>query len=480
MSACNTDMSEYNAFLRGKLIAALSNEGSGMIIEGGNVLSRPELLTLSQSLARKLEQSRRNGPVLIIGARGIRLLAFVAACLLANRTFAIADPGVPSRRIEAIKDVLSCESVVDLRSDADEILHYVVPVDNDASRKIQGATYVVFTSGSTGTPKGVVVGPESYIPFSKWFLEELALTASDTYSSVNPAHFDNFIADMTIALFSSCTISFLPDPAMDLAGFREELGSTRPTHWFSVPSLIKFLDNLRILDAQNMSNLRWMGFGGEPFFVRDIRLIATKLPKSCVMVNVYGPSETTCISSMTVVSQEDLDSENDYPSIGFMNKNFDSWLDGESGELVLSGVQVSRGYLRSDSASFICEGSSRTYRTGDIMSLESTGYRFLSRKDRQVKLMGHRIELNEVEAVCKSLDGVQDAMAVVCTQFGQSVLGVVFCGDLDERQLAREVLAHAPKYLVPKISVKVESLPTNRNGKRDYLKVTEMLEGMNV
>ena len=168
----------------------------------------------------------------------------------------------------------------------------------------------------------------------------------------------------------------------------------------------------------------------------------------------------------------------DYPSIGFMNENFDSWLDQDSGELILSGVQVARGYLGHESDTFGLQGSNRTYRTGDIMRMETSGYRFLSRQDRQVKIMGHRIELNEVEALCQSVDGVHDAMAVVCNQFGQQVLGVLFRGEISELQLAQEVSKHAPKYLVPRVAIRVENFPTNRNGKRDYLKVKETLEAL--
>lgn len=464
--------------LRERLISTLNADDSGSLIEGENVLRRPDLLLSSLALAKQLEKSGRMGPVLIVGARGLRLLSYVTACILSKRTFSIADPGVPETRLEVVKHLLSCETIVDLRGDFEQIYDLSTSTATKSHRKVQGATYVVFTSGSTGIPKGVVVGPESYIPFVDWFLRELSLSPTETFSSVNPAHFDNFIADMTVALWSKSSVRFLPDPTTELALFKKELGNGDLTHWFSVPSLIKFLDSLNVLDKQNMRKLRWLGFGGEAFFLQDIRRIAKKLPESCRLVNVYGPSETTCISSMSEVGDDDLNSDSDYPSIGLMNDNFDSWLDAKSGELVLSGVQVARGYLGSESRSFESQGSTRIYRTGDIMSLESSGYRFLSRKDRQVKVMGHRIELNEVEAVCQSVDGVDDVMAVVCTQFGQQVLGVVFRGELDEGLLSKEVAKNAPKYLVPRIVIRVKSMPTNRNGKRDYLKAKQMLDAL--
>lgn len=471
-------MSMDSKTLKEKLVAALRTESSGLLIEGNNEVSRPSLLSAGYSIARTLEKSGRTGPVLIVGARGIRLLSHVTACILAERTFSIADPGAPERRLDRIKDLLGCETIVDLRRGEEEILDANAMSTSESQIKLKGATYVVFTSGSTGQPKGVVVGPESYVPFSEWFLSEFSLSPSTTFSSVNPAHFDNFIADMTVALFSSSSIRFLPDPTTDLAMFRQELDASRLTHWFSVPSLIKYLDSLNVLHERNMSEMNWLGFGGEPFFLQDIRRVAAKLPKSCKLVNVYGPSETTCISSMTQVSEEDLRSNRDYPSIGFMNNNFDSWLDRDSGELILSGVQVARGYLGHESDSFGLKNSIRTYRTGDIMRLDNSGYRFVSRQDRQVKIMGHRIELNEVEAVCQSVDGVHDAMAVVLTQFGHQVLGVLFRGEIEELQLAQEVSKYAPKYLVPRVALRVEDFPTNRNGKRDYLRVKEMLEAL--
>jgi len=457
-------------------------------LAGGKGLTSSEFWNLIIDFASRLDAtSHKASRVAIIGKRSVYLMAMVGACIYLKRPFTIIDPAAPEVRKAEVLELFD-PSVLVLTDGSELALQEASFADRTRNNTIcHGATYVVFTSGSSGTPKGVVVGPESYLPFVQWITNELNLSASDTISMINPPHFDNFIADISLFLFTNARGFVFSDPLPASRELQHELRISGVTHWFSVPSTLRYLMTLKIFNPTSISNMSWCSFGGEPFLTSEIRKLKNLVPIGCELVNVYGPSETTCISSFYRVTDSDLDSSYPYPPIGKMNYNFDAGLievnsDGV-GELILSGGQVGRGYVDGSSRGFFQSttpaSNLRSYKTGDLMWQNEAGqFHFVSRVDRQIKIMGHRIEPGEVESIGLRDQRVNEILVTQFVSFGSATLGCAFSGDLTREDLNRHFQENLPPHLVPRGYIKFDHLPRNRNGKVDNLSIVEALGGL--
>lgn len=472
--------SEFDIYARihARLNSALRDSDRIIAIDGsGRSMSGSEAWAKAKAYQSEMRALNPDvGPLVIIGGRALDIFPLIVACLLSRRAFCIMDPESPSPRTEKILDLLS-PSVI-----ANQSQHGFVVSKFDAKsspeRKVVDACYVVFTSGSTGEPKGVVVGPESYLPFVDWLIESSHIEPGERFSIINPAHFDNFIADATYVLFSKGTGFVFSEPLTNLARLKSELAASDLAHWFSVPSALRYLHAIGLLSEDWAKGLKWCRFGGEPFQCSEIIRIRKELSMNCNLVNVYGPSETTCISSFHEISPEELETSGVYPPLGQMNHNFDSWLVEKDCELVLVGTQVSRGYLGSLEGGFFQTADGRRgYRTGDVVRVhKGNQYVFVSRIDRQIKLNGHRIEPGEVESCCLSLSGVDEVFASTIIIQGSPSLGICFSGTATAEALKAHIKASLPPYMTPRVVLKVVKLPRNRNGKLDGRRMVDLME----
>lgn len=483
----NLSSNQFASPLARLMTENLSGENSNKVstFDGQN-LSLTDFWQRILDFERELAASCRLGSrVAIIGKRSLSLLVVAGACILSGRTFTVVDPLSPERRRADILDNFSPALVVETDGPVPCISNSITQQNIRVDQLCEGAVYVVFTSGSTGNPKGVVIGPESYVEFVNWITSEMSLKSSDCISLINPPHFDNFIADLSLLLFTPARGFVFSDPLPEVAAFAREISSSKITHWFSVPSMLRYLMTLKIINPSAFSELRWCAFGGEPFLTAEVAKLSKFLPKECRLVNVYGPSETTCISSFYSIQESDLESDYPYPPLGTMNRNFESWLiDSQDGvgELVLQGSQVGRGYLGEVEGGFLLTSdkisSKRQYKTGDLMFQDVSGKLFfVGRADRQVKIMGHRIEPGEVESVALRDPRVNEIYVTLFSFFGGPSLGCAFSGNLSEEELASILGKKLPSYLVPRKFMKFDILPKNRNGKIDSLSIVKMLEG---
>jgi amino acid adenylation domain-containing protein len=303
----------------------------------------------------------------------------------------------------------------------------------------QDLAYIIYTSGSTGEPKGIMHTHASGLSYARMAADLYELTNDDVLSNFPPLHFDQSTFDYFSGPLVGATTVIIPEEHRLLpASLSQLMQDERMTVWYSVPfALIQLL--LRgALEERDLSSLRWIIFGGEPFPVKYLRALQGLLPDA-IFSNNYGPAETNQVMFYHVPP---LDSDFDQQiPIGTLCPNMDCMVVddngeqvhlGDVGELLMRTPTMMDGYWDgadlNERAFFTQERTGglreRYYRTGDLVQLRADGmYDFLGRKDRQIKTRGYRVELDEIESVLLLHPDVQEAgvFAIPNDEAGQLV-----------------------------------------------------------
>jgi len=362
--------------------------------------------------------------------------------------------------------------------------------------QVDGSTiaYIMFTSGSTGIPKGVAITHQNVLNFIAWGQEYFDVTSQDNFANLSPMYFDNSVFDFYVGMFSGACLTpihrELLNSPYELVPHIERMGCSI---WFSVPSLLMYLMTMKAISAASLPELRVIVFGGEGYPKVELNKLYDWFSVRAKLVNVYGPTECTCICSAHVLGDEDFSDLSGLPTLGRLNPNFDYQIidedghDCASGELCLIGPNVAAGYfndLERTAASFHMLAKSnrfmkRMYRTGDLVRETDGKLYFVGRKDNQIKHMGYRVELEEIEHALVKLPAVDQAAVIyhrANASFGK-LIGFVACSSTVEAQCLLAALANLlPDYMVPSRLVVMDTLPKNPNGKVDRQQLSRLLE----
>jgi D-alanine--poly(phosphoribitol) ligase subunit 1 len=334
----------------------------------------------------------------------------------------------------------------------------------------------------------VAISHASVLNFIAWSRTTFRIKPEDVLAGVNPVYFDNSVFDFYSALFTgACLAPMTPIEVADARLLVSRINETGCTIWFSVPSLLIYLVAMKSLQRDSFRTVRAIVFGGEGYPKRELSRLYDLFATRTRLFNVYGPTECTCICSAHEVSASDLADRQGLPTLGRIAPNFDYLLlngnerapTGEAGELCLIGPQVGQGYYNDPERSAPVFTVSplhravrrRMYRTGDIVREIDGQLYFVGRKDNQVKHMGYRIELDEIEAAIAGLDHVTQVAVVykrVHDGFGRIIAHIAARdGAINESSLRKDLSVILPAYMVPNRFYITTSLPKNANGKVD-------------
>ena len=363
------------------------------------------------------------------------------------------------------------------------------PIASEAPRTSDDLAYVLYTSGSTGTPKGVAITHGQSLAFVRAACATFGFESTDVFASHAPFNFDLSVIDLHCAFAAGAEVVLIPDtwvgfPAK-VAALIAEAGITV---WNSVPSAIVGLLNRGQLDTQDLSRLRTVLFAGEPFALPALRSLRAVLPEAR-LYNVYGQTEA---NSSTYHLVDEIPEADDAPlPIGRPLPNYEVLLlDAEGhpvegpefdGELYVTGPAVASGYLgdpERTARAFVqhplqSDRRQIVYRTGDRARRDAEGRLvFRGRADLAVKVRGFRVELEEIEAVCKAVDGVGDAVVAPVPEAELGHVLVLFVaaarGETVEEPALREALADKlPRYMRPERLTFRASRPLTGTGKVD-------------
>lgn len=433
--------------------------------------------------------------------------SLIIACLKTGAAYFVVDPSNPPVRVAHILHQCTPAIVFSAKEKPLDLPdHLVVVVDRENQfEALEGVSddafepptdiigtdpaYIMFTSGSSGFPKGAVMSHGNLLNFIRWAGQEFSVTVDDVFTSVNPLYFDNSVFDFYASIMNGASLVPFDSAAMkDPYGVLRQIDELRCTIYFSVPSLLIYFQTLKLITPAAFAHVRTVIFGGEGYPKTKLKEVFDCLSARAELVNVYGPTECTCICSAYRVTEIDFENLDGYPPLGGPISNFsftilnaqqEAAAADEIGELCLGGPCVGLGYFEDSAmtATVFTQNPlnanyhERIYRTGDLVRLSKDDGKvhFVGRKDSQIKHQGYRIELGEIEHALCRIPGVDEAVAVHGARDGVSrIVAIVAAHNgLTPAAIRKEVSGMLPAYMVPSRVDVLDRLPKNDNGKID-------------
>ncbi|MEG1175621.1 MAG: amino acid adenylation domain-containing protein [Ruthenibacterium sp.] len=471
---------------------------------------RADARRIGTALAAR-EMLRR--PVVVFLPKSALCLAAFLGAAYAGAFYTPIDTAMPAARMEKILQTLCPDVMLTSRGAADFIkntLHFTGKVlycedllsgsaDDALLQSARAQTldtdllYVLVTSGSTGVPKGVCITHAAVINFAESIVPLFGITQHDTFGNQAAFYFDLSVMDIACMLRAGAEI-YLIDPDL-FAQPVELLRCIRDNHitaiaW--VPSALVMVSKLRAFRSVDVSGtLNKVLFIGEVMPTKQFTRWQTALPNA-LFSNFYGPTEAT-VACTAYLIHDKFDDAQPLP-IGTPLANYDVFLldaagaripvtdTAAEGEICVRGVSVARGYYNNPqmtAAAFTQNPDSPAapeciYHTGDWAKYSADGaLLYIGRHDFQIKHLGHRIELGEVEAAASSLHGVS---ACCCVHDEKRDKLVLFCeGRLAPAAVTAQLKTLVPHYMCPNRIVPVAAMPLNANGKMDRAALKALL-----
>jgi L-proline---[L-prolyl-carrier protein] ligase len=344
--------------------------------------------------------------------------------------------------------------------------------------------YILYTSGSTGAPKGVMLSHRNALAFVDWAVGRFGVRPEDRLSSHAPLHFDLSVFDLYAAAAAGAAVVLVPPLASlfprELARFIED---RTISIWYSVPTILSALALRGSLEPEALPSLRAVLFAGEVFPTKYLRLLMELLPHARFH-NLYGPTETNVCTHYELRSPPGAGAP-PIP-IGLAIDDVDVFAvteagevapEGETGELYVAGPTVMQGYWGdpAQTAEVLVPdprgGADRVYRTGDLVRKAPDGsYRFLGRRDSQVKSRGYRIELGEIESALDAHEAVVECAVVAVPDelvTNRIKAAVVVRQAVEAAELASFCAGRIPRYMIPESFEFRSALPRTSTGKTD-------------
>lgn len=437
-------------------------------------------------------------PVVVFMGKHPREIVTFYGVIYSGNYYVPIDEEMPRHRIELIFENLAPRAVI---CDADtckllenlpfegEVYLYDDMVLQQADTKLLGdirdrqldtdPIYIVFTSGSTGVPKGVVACHRSVIDYVDTLSDILKVDSDTVFGIQVPLYVDACLKELYPTLKYGATAYIIPKNLflfpLQLVEFLNE-HKINTVCW--VVSALTMISAFGALEREIPRYFRTVAFGSEVFPIKQYNLWKKHLPDAR-FINLYGPTEATGMSCYYEVDRDFAPDETIPIGRPFKNKEI-LLLDennrvpkqGDEGEICIRGTGLTLGYFNNFEKTnevFVQNPLNKSYpeliyRTGDIGRYNDRGeLMFVSRKDNQIKHMGHRIELGEIESAVNQMEEIKSACAIF--DQGKKKIVLYYVGDLTSAQIALYLKEKLPRYMIPNIIEKLEEMPLTSNGK---------------
>ncbi|MDD3413428.1 MAG: amino acid adenylation domain-containing protein [Lachnospiraceae bacterium] len=478
-------------------------------------ISYSELLEMAKSIGTGLiKQNNRRGPIVVYMSKGPKDIAAFLGVLYSGSFYVPMDTAMPKERVDLIMNHLNpiaiiCdeenfESAKEIKGEA-RLLKFeelrILSIGEEELSVVRSKmldtdpAYVLYTSGSTGIPKGVVVPHRALIDYMEHFCEEAGITSEDVIANQAPFYFDASLIDIYCTLKMGGTMHIVPlahfSMPLKLLQFLEEKEITT-IRW--VPSALNMVSTFRALKSCKPGHLRKIIFGAEAMPTKCYNYWRS-FYKEAIFIQIYGPTEITGVCTYYIVDREFEDTEIIPIGKAFGNsgvflldeeeKLIQSDQIGKIGEICVKGTCLAHGYYHSPEKTkevFVQNPLNKDYpeiiyKTGDLASYNQYGeFVFASRKDFQIKHMGHRIELGEIEAAVNSLHGIKNACCLFQKEKNKIIL--IYVGEeYNNTSVIEGLKEKLPRYMIPNVLYKLDEMPLNLSGKVDRVKLQDAYLG---
>ena len=464
-------------------------------------LTAKQVWEYSDKLAFYLNETYKEdkSPIVVYGHKHPFMLVYFLACVKSGRAFCPVDVNTP---IDRVRDIAATvKSPIVLVSEAIELDTPIMTVDE--AKKIITKTkervskehyvkdedifYIIFTSGSTGKPKGVSITYANLNHFLDWYTAYYDGKGPQVFLGHPPFSFDLSVMSLWPALYMH--IPLIQIDKQHLQDFKvlfKTLEESKATVWISTPSFAEMCLADPSFNEDLLPELEQFVFCGEKLFSSTVEKLMERFPKAEV-VNTYGPTESTVMVTWMPLTKELVERYPDNLPVGVVKPGTTVLIDGEnSGEIIIYGNTVAKGYYENPEMNqkhFFEVDGERAYRTGDVGHFEGELLFCEGRIDFQIKLHGHRIELEDIDNNLLKNPKIRQAATVPSFADGKvkSITSFVVYNEPIEKRfetvklVKKELAQHVPEYMIPKKVVFLDEMPLNNNGKIDKKQLKELV-----
>ena len=449
----------------------------------------------------------RKPVVVMMGNSDKAVTAFLGIALSGN-IYVPLDADMPPERLKIILEVLRPECIItdEKNEQAEKAACQVISLNEiltmpDTEMFLANTgiidtdpLYIMFTSGSTGTPKGVAISNRSVIDFTEEASEAMEFSKDEIFLNQAPFYFDASVPDIYCTLRNGATLHIVDKSIFTFpVKLMDYISIHKINAIFWVPSALIMVANLKALGKSDISCLKKIMFCGEVMPVKQLNMWMDAVP-AAKFVNYYGPCEATYACSYYVVERR-FESHEPLPigkaarntAIMIIHNGKEIKTAGEQGEIYIRGSGVGLGYYNNPERTkenFIQNPLQQSfpeivYKTGDLAHYDPAGnIIYDGRADFQIKKMGYRVELGEIETAVSSLEEI----SVNCCLFDDKRKKIILF--MKERielsEINKKIEGIIPAYMLPDELIWLDEMPYNQNGKIDRLKLKEMLENRGV
>lgn len=448
-------------------------------------------------LADKIAQQ---SPVIVMSGRHALTPACFLGVVRAGGFYAPMDAAMPAHRLNQIIGVIKADIMIVDREHLEAaksldfdgeivVLEDILDTQIDEKKLAQATAnltefaplYTIFTSGSTGVPKGVITSHHSLMCYINSVCKVLELDDSDVLGNQSPLDYIAAVRDIYLPIKTGASTVIIPknEFAMPTKLF-ETLNEYKVTALCWSVAGIELPAKLGAFDIVKPEHLKKVIFSGSVMPCKYLKIWQQNLPQ-VKYINQYGPTEATASCTYYVVDKP-VDDDTILPigkpydnyRIILLNEDGTQTKQGEIGEICVSGPCVTLGYYGAKEKTdevFVQNPLNKNYReiiykTGDLGHLDEDGVLYFhGRKDRQIKHMGHRIELSEIEETAKQLQGITDCCSLYYKE--KEHLYLFYTGDATSKDIVLHFRSQMPAFMVPRKLINLDSMPTLPNGKID-------------
>ena len=418
----------------------------------------------------------------VLMKRSPELLFAIYALHNRGITYVPVDPAYPEERIN---DIIFSSNATDIINDTDLEIAFDKPkLDINKENNI---VYVLYTSGSTGIPKGVEVTLDGFNNFVEGISEIIDFSPGKRIVCFTTVSFDIFFLESIMALQKGLTVVLANEDEQRNPKLMAKLIKNNDVDMIQMtPSRMQLLLN-HDKELSCLQNVKEIMIGGEPFPLRLLKTLQEKTTSK--IYNMYGPTETTIwstVSNLTEKNQIDIGYPIKNTEIYIVDENLYMLSNGQAGEICIAGKGLAKGYvgrddLTSEKFIFLPQNPDiKVYRTGDMgRYLPDGNLEYLGRTDNQVKIRGHRIELEEIETHMNQYNGIKQSV-VVALEISETdkILDAFFTSEsnVDSKDITDYLSSKLPDYMIPVRFRRVEEFIQTVNGKIDRKRVLECIE----